>query len=174
MTVTVRPSDPRGAARKAAVRLLESVFEVSGESMSPTIERGWRVLVAPMEGPPEPGMVVLIDIAGRPLIHRLLGFVTWGCPPQRHAVHAGDSSALPGIVPASCVRGRVCAVVLPSGRRLPSSNELPQRIRVRHSRFLVRCNIFAILRRSAEAVPRPSQLPLGVLARVCRGLLGIG
>jgi hypothetical protein len=157
-----------------AVRLLESIFELIGGSMSPTLERGWYVQVKPVDRPLEPGDVILIDSVGKPVIHRYLGSVTWGSPPLVHVLHAGDSSALPGIVPASRVRGLVSGVVLPAGQTMTSSRDLARSIRWRHARFLALCQAFAILRRSAEVIPGLRRLPIAAFGRVSRRLLRIG
>ena len=153
MAVPVTPEGARDQARRAAVRLLESVHELTGGSMSPTLERGWKVLVEPLDRPLEVGDVILLDCPGGRVIHRYLGSVTWGSPPQEHVIHAGDASALPGIAPASRVSGRVCVVVFPSGQRVRSLSELPSADRLRLSRFVARWELYARLRKLADAVP---------------------
>jgi hypothetical protein len=125
MTVPATPEGAEDQARRAAVRLLESVYELTGGSMSPTLERGWKVLVEPLDRPLESGDVILLDCPSGRVIHRYLGAVTWGSPPRKHVIHAGDSSVLPGIAPASRVSGRVSAVVWPAGHRHEVSSRAP-------------------------------------------------
>ena len=169
---------PGDRARRAAKQLVESVYELTGGSMSPTLERGWKVLVEPLEAPPEPGDVVLIDGTTGYIVHRCLGMVTLGSPPQKqvvHVIHAGDSpSARPGVVPASRVTGRVRAIVRPDGRRLPALEELPQQTRRRLSRFRSRWELYARLLRLAETIPGLHRLLAGAPARTARRSLGIG
>lgn len=147
------PNGRHALVLAAANRLFESVFELTGESMSPTLERGWKVLVEPLDGPLASGEVILIEGGAGNVIHRYLGSVSWGAPCREYVVHAGDSSAMAGVALASQVRGRVRTVLHPAARRLLSAADLPPAARRRHRRFLVRWRIYARLRRSVEAIP---------------------
>lgn len=174
MTVPDTSEGGKDQARRAAIRLLESVYELTGGSMSPTLERGWKVLVEPLDRPLEPGDVILLDCPGGRVIHRYLGAVTWGSPPQRHVIHAGDSSVLPGIAPASRVSGRVCAVVCPGGQHLRSLHELPRADRLRLSRFVAHWELYARLRQLADAVPGLHRLLGSATGRAIRRSLRMG
>ncbi len=161
-------------SRQAAIHLLQSVYELSGESMSPTLERGWTVSVGPQDRTLEPGDVVLIDAPSGHVIHRYLGTVTWGSPPQEFVVHAGDSSVLSAVVPASWVKGRVHAVVHPGGRPITSLHELPPDVRRRFARFSHRWKLFAGLRRLAEVFPPMPRPFLSAATKAARRTLQLG
>ena len=147
------PNGRHAFAVAAASRFLESVFELTGESMSPTIERGGKVLVEPLDGPLVSGEVILIEGGAGNVIHRYLGSVSWGAPCREYVVHAGDSSAIAGIVLASQVRGRVRTVLHPASRHLIPVADPPPAVRRRHRRFLARWQTYARLRRAVEAIP---------------------
>ena len=145
--------------RDVARRLLSNVIEIAGESMSPTLERGWKVRVEPLDRPVEPGDVVLIETDRGPVVHRCLGVLTWGVPPRSYVVHAGDASRRPGVVPESHIRARVAAVFLPRERALPRPSDLAPEISSRQRRFFRYWRILALTRRFAEATGVWSLLP---------------
>ena len=188
MTDSGRSTGATDRAREAAKQLVESVYELTGGSMSPTLERGWKVLVEPIEpiellkAPPEPGDVILIECKTGYVVHRCLGTVTLGSPlderpPERvvHVIHAGDSpSARPGIVLASQVRGLVRAVVRPEGKQQLSLHQLPLETQRRLSRFRSRWELYARLLRLVDSIPGLHRLLAGAPARAARRSLGIG
>jgi hypothetical protein len=136
--------------------------------MAPTLRRGWKVRVEALDRPLEPGDVILIESLAGHVIHRYLGAVTLGSPPMEHIVHAGDSSVASGLVPLSCVRGRICSVVRPDGQRLLTVPELPRKAQRRFSLFVARWVLYARLRRLADAIPGLPRLLAGRL-RILRG-----
>lgn len=154
------PNGRHVLAVAAAKSLFESVFELTGESMSPTLERGWKVLVEPLDGPLAWGEVILIEGGAGNVIHRYLGSVSWGAPGREYVVHAGDSSAMAGVALASQVRRRVKTVLHPAARRLLPLADPPPAARRRHRRFLARWQVYARLRRAVEAIPGVRRLLL--------------
>ena len=185
MTDSARSPGATDRARDAAKQLVESVYELTGRSMSPSLEPGWKVLVEPLEpleAPPEPGDVILIECKTGYVVHRCLGTVTLGAPPDErppervvHVIHAGDSpSARPGIVLASQVIGLVRAVVRPEVRPVPGLRDLPIETRRRHSRFRARWRLYARLLHLVDAVPALHRHLAGAPARAVRRSLGIG
>lgn len=169
MTDAAPAFSPSDRARRVATQLMENVYELTGGSMSPTLERGWKVLVEPLDRRMTQGDVVLLEAENGCVIHRYLGTVTWGLPPREYFVEAGDSSARPGVVPPCHVKGRVTRVIRPYGQRLLRLDELPTEIQQRLLGFLDRWRTYARLRRLADVVPALPWLLGGALRRAARG-----
>ena len=175
MTEVPLSPDQSDRSRHAARELAASIYELSGGSMSPTLELGWKVLVAPSNGPPRPGDVILIECRDGHVIHRCLGQRQWGTPPEAHVVHSGDvPGALVGLAPMARVKGVVSAVVSPEGRRLPALAELPRRMRRRLERLPARWTAYSRLSGLAGRLPGLKRLVSGAPSRAIRNALGLG
>ncbi len=169
------PNPEHDRALQEARRLLESIYELTGRCMSPSLEPGWKVLVEPLERPPEAGDVLLVECASGFLVHRCLGRVSLGSPLREHVIHAGDSPlAQPGYAPVSQVKGCVRTIVRPDDRRLPTLTELPRATRRRFSRLRARWVLYGRLHRLAGAIPGMRRLLTGARACAVRRSLGIG
>lgn len=158
------PPPPPGPARPPLV------VDVDGESMSPSLELGWKVLVDTRPADIAPGDIVLLRRPSGLLLHRALGETKLR---GRSVIgHVGDSpGARPGLAPLDDVIGRAVAVLAPRDAPWPSLDNLPRgrRRRFEHAQRSFRAS--ARIRVALEALERlpPIEAFGGFLRR--RGLV---
>src|SRR6185312_10392455 len=119
--VNLRPQ----AVRMVLAHGLPVVLEVVAESMSPAIERGTKVKVAPVSDELHPGDIVLVltDDASDLLLQRIVHLFWQG--DARYVIHQGDAPRSTFVVcPRQAVVGRVIAFPLTPSRPLPTLEQL--------------------------------------------------
>ncbi len=141
------------AIRMVLAHGLPVVFEVTGESMAPPIERGNKLRVEPVFGDLQVGDVVVIALGeGHDLtLHRVMHLFSDGG--QRFVIHQGDA---PTSAFATCARerviGRATGFVSPRLQRLPTLANLTPEARARFDRRRRACALFSLGRRMMSAL----------------------
>jgi hypothetical protein len=147
--VILRPQ----AIRMVLAHGLPVVFEVTGDSMAPPIERGNKLRVEPVFGDLQVGEVVVIAIGeGHDLaLHRVMHLFSDGG--QRFVIHQGDA---PTSAFATCARerviGRATGFVSPRLQRLPTLANLTPEARARFARRRRACALFSLGRRMMSSL----------------------
>jgi hypothetical protein len=142
--VILRPQ----AIRMVLAHGLPVVFQVTGESMTPPLERGSKLRVEPVFGDLQVGDIVVIALGeGHDLaLHRVMHLYSDGG--QRFVVHQGDA---PASAFAACGRerviGRATGFVPPRLQRLPTLANLNPEARARFARRRRACALFSLGRR---------------------------
>ena len=100
------------------------VVEVAGDSMSPSLQRGWRVRVEPVSAEVCAGDILLLDFGGpRPVLHRAVHlFTREGAP---FVIQRGDAGGPLTVSHLGSVVGRATAILSPSETKMPSVERLP-------------------------------------------------
>lgn len=90
--------DPRDPTRAARIDLARAhlaagrplTLRAEGQSMWPLVRDGELVVVHPIEGPLVLGDVVLVELGGRLVLHRVIALTAAGCITKGDAVAAPD------------------------------------------------------------------------------------
>ena len=141
------------AIRMVLAHGLPVVFEVTGESMAPPIERGHKLRVEPVFGDLQVGEIVVIALGeGYDLaLHRVMHLFSDGG--QRFVIHQGDA---PTSAFATCARerviGRATGFVSPRLQRLPTLTNLTPEARARFARRRRACALFSLGRRMMSSL----------------------
>jgi hypothetical protein len=149
--VILRPQ----AIRMVLAHGLPVVFEVTGESMTPPIERGSKLRVEPVFGDLQVGDIVVIALGEGQrddlTLHRVMHLFSDGG--QRFVIHQGDA---PASAFAACARerviGRATGFVPPRLQRLPTLANLPPEARARFARRRRACALFSLGRRMMSSL----------------------
>jgi len=147
--VILRPQ----AIRMVLAHGLPVVFEVTGESMAPLIERGSKLRIEPVFGDLQVGDIVVIAIGeGHDLaLQRVMHLFSDGG--QRFVIHQGDAPASPF---TACARekviGRANGFVPPRLPRLPTLENLTPEARARFDRRRRACALFSLGRRMMSSL----------------------
>jgi hypothetical protein len=150
---------------------LPVVIEVVAESMAPSIERGAKVKVAPLDGDLHPGDIVLVltEDARELLLHRIVYLFAEG--EERFVVHQGDA---PGSLFATCPReaviGRAIAFPQTPSRPLPTLELLDPRERARFERRRRATALYSLGRRMTFSLRLGDRALTRRLARVYRAV----
>jgi hypothetical protein len=124
------------------------VFEIAGDSMKPSLLRGWRVRVIPLNGDPEPGAIVLFDTRSGHLIHRALHTARFR--DGAWVFHQGDAGGRFGLIPTASALGRVAAIISPADLPLPTLDRLTHERRAAFYAARLRARIFSGCRGAAH------------------------
>jgi hypothetical protein len=127
---------------------LPVVIEVSAESMTPSLERGAKLRVQPVEDELHPGDIVLIATgqAHELLLHRVMYLFSEGG--ERFVIHQGDApSSTFATCPREAVIGRAIGFSPPRRQPLPTLENLPPEGRARFERRRRACAFFSLGRR---------------------------
>ena len=148
---------------------LPVVVEVSGESMTPTIERGTKVRVEPVTDNLYPGDIVLIlnSNEGELVLHRVMHlFEERG---RQFIIHQGDAlRAAFSTCPRQAVVGRAAGFPLTPERALPTLEVLDRAALRRFQRRRHISRLYSLVRRTTYRFRNSDRS----LARMCRGLAG--
>ena len=129
-----RPPRGDGAAIPSALRIV-------GSSMEPTLGRGWRVVIAPVDGDECCGQIVLIRGSSHWIVHRVILRVrVFG---EEVVFHRGDGAGKVGWCSALCVCGRVVRVVEPENSDWTPAP--PDRLRWSLKRCRLKCRFLAMV-----------------------------
>jgi len=126
------------------------LFELAGASMEPSLLRGWRVRVAPLQGVPRPGELVLFQTESGHLLHRVVHSSRFR--DGSWVFHRGDGGGRIGSSPAASAVGRVVAIIDPPGHPLPTLDRIPPRRRRAFQAARSRARLYAACRRLAQAL----------------------
>ena len=143
------------AIRMVLAHGLPVVFEVTGESMAPPIERGHKLRVEPVFGDLQVGEIVVIALGEGQrddlTLHRVMHLFSDGG--QRFVIHQGDA---PTSAFATCARerviGRATGFVSPRLQRLPTLANLTPEARARFARRRRACALFSLGRRMMSSL----------------------
>jgi hypothetical protein len=147
--VILRPQ----AIRMVLAHGLPVVFEVTGESMMPPLERGAKLRIEPVLGDLQVGDIVVIAVGeGHDLaLQRVMHLFSDGG--RRFVIHQGDA---PGSAFAACAReqviGRATGFVPPRLHRLPILENLTPEARARFARRRRACALFSLGRRMMSSL----------------------
>jgi hypothetical protein len=150
---------------------LPVVIEVVAESMSPAIERGAKVKVAPPSDEIHPGDIVLVltDDGKELLLHRVVHLFSKG--ESRYVIHQGDA---PKSTFATCSReavvGRAVSFPHTPSRPLPTLEQLDAPAMARFQRRRRAAALYAVGHRMTESLPLGDGALTRRLARVYRAI----
>ena len=150
---------------------LPVVLEVMAESMSPAIERGSKVKVAPVADELHPGDIVLVltDDASELLLHRIVHL--FSDADGRYVIHQGDAlKSTFAVCPRQAVVGRVIAFPLSPSRPLPSLEQLDRAALARFRRRRRAAALYAVGYRMTESLRLGDRALTRRLARVYRAI----
>ena len=152
---------------------LPVVFEVVADSMSPSIERGVKVKVAPASDELHPGDIglVLTEDGTDLLLHRIVHLFSKG--DSRYAIHQGDAPKTTfAISPREAVLGRVIGFPLTPSRPLPTLDQLGPAALARFRRRRRAAALYTVGHRMTESLRLGDRGLTRRLARIYRAIAG--
>jgi len=152
---------------------LPVVLEVVADSMSPAIERGSKVKVAPAPDELHPGDLVLVltDDASELLLQRIVHLFSQGQGGDRYVIHQGDAPRSTfAVCPRQAVVGRVIAFPLTPSRPLPTLEQLGPVALARFRRRRRAAALYAVGHRMTESLRLGDRALTRRLARVYRAI----
>jgi hypothetical protein len=154
---------------------LPATVEVIGESMTPSLEVGAKLLFERPTEAPAPGDIVLIISADERqlLVHRVMHVFSQGG--RGFVMHQGDAaSSTFAICETEAVIGRATKSVSPVGHPLPTLDRLaaPELVRFRRRRRA--CALYALGRRVGTALQLGDRQAVRRVARAIRSFAGAG
>jgi hypothetical protein len=145
------------------------VVQIIGGSMEPTLPRGSRVRVVPLDGVPPLGAVLLFRAGSGDLVHRLV----WSARLRGELLlfHKGDAPGRVGFAPAAAAIGRVTAILSSANDRAGAPLPVTGPPRRAYRRAQLGCRAYVLLRRLADLSGLAGRMPRALAHGLARGLL---
>jgi hypothetical protein len=150
---------------------LPVVMEIVADSMSPAIERGSKVKVAPVADELRPGDIVLVltDDGSEVLLHRIVHLFSQR--EHRYVIHQGDAPRSTfAVCPREAVVGRAIAFPLTPSRPLPTLEQLAPAALARFRRRRRAAALYAVGHRMTESLKLGDRALTLRLARIYRAI----
>jgi hypothetical protein len=150
---------------------LPVVIEVVADHMSPAIERGSKVKVAPAPDDLHPGDIVLVltEDGSEVLLHRIVHL--FSKRQRRYVIHQGDApSSTFAVSPREGVVGRAIAFPLTPSRPLPTLEQLAPATLARFRRRRRAAALYAVGDRMTESLRLGDRALTRRLARIYRAI----
>ena len=150
---------------------LPVVLEVVADSMSPAIERGSKVKVAPVTDELHPGDIVLMltEDGSEVLLHRIVHL--FSNHDSRYVIHQGDApKSTFAVCPREAVVGRAVGFPLTPSRPFPTLEQLPAAALARFRRRRRAAALYAVGHRMTESLRLGDRALTRRLARIYRAI----